>query len=183
MQAVGHRVLQSPGMTVSYVSSETLLNEYVEALKNRTTMEFRNRYRSTDLLLVDDIQFLAGKDSLQEEFFHTFNALYDAHKQIIMTSDLPPRELKGLEPRLVSRFEWGLVTEIECRTSRRVWPFALQAVADQGAFGTICYLSADNIKSNVDAGEPSAGDLVRFAQQPMSLTIVIGEPAVRQLND
>jgi chromosomal replication initiator protein DnaA len=112
MQAVGHQVLKSPGKSVSYVSSETLLNEYVESLQKRTTVEFRNKYRNTDVLLVDDIQFLAGKDRLQDEFFHTFNVLYDAHKQIIMTSDLPPQKT-GLEPRLVSRFEWGLVTEIE----------------------------------------------------------------------
>ena len=113
MQAIGHRILQSPGMTICYVSSETLLNEYVDALWKKTIVDFRNRYRRADVLLVDDIQFLGGKESLQEEFFHTFNTLFDARKQIIMTSDMPPKNLKGLEPRLVSRFEWGMVIEIE----------------------------------------------------------------------
>lgn len=175
MQAVGHRVLQSPGMTVSYVSSETLLNEYVEALKNRTTMEFRNRYRSTDLLLVDDIQFLAGKDSLQEEFFHTFNALYDAHKQIIMTSDLPPRELKGLEPRLVSRFEWGLVTEIESpdfETRLAILRYK-QSLTKVRLPDELLTFIADNIKSNVRSLEGALTRAISFASlnSQMSLTV------------
>jgi chromosomal replication initiator protein len=188
MQAVGHRVLQSPGMTVSYVSSETLLNEYVEALKNRTTMEFRNRYRSTDLLLVDDIQFLAGKDSLQEEFFHTFNALYDSHKQIIMTSDLPPRDLKGLEPRLVSRFEWGLVTEIESpdfetRLAILRYKQSLTKVRLQDDLLTFI---ADNIKSNVRSLEGALTRAISFASlnSQMSLTIDMLRNLLKdQLND
>ncbi len=113
MHAVGHRAMQSSATSVAYVSSETLLNEYVESLQSRTTTEFRNKYRSVDVLLVDDIHFLANKERLQDEFFHTFNALYDARKQIIMTSDRPANEITGLEQRLVSRFEWGLVTELE----------------------------------------------------------------------
>lgn len=188
MQAVGHRVLQSPGMTVSYVSSETLLNEYVEALKNRTTMEFRNRYRSTDLLLVDDIQFLAGKDSLQEEFFHTFNALYDAHKQIIMTSDLPPRELKGLEPRLVSRFEWGLVTEIESpdfETRLAILRYKQSLTKVRLADDLLTFI-ADNIKSNVRSLEGALTRAISFASlnSQMSLTIDMLRNLLKdQLND
>ncbi len=175
MQAVGHRVLQSPGMTVSYVTSETLLNEYVEALKNRTTMEFRNRYRSTDLLLVDDIQFLAGKDSLQEEFFHTFNALYDAHKQIIMTSDLPPRDLKGLEPRLVSRFEWGLVTEIESpdfETRLAILRYK-QSLTKVRLPDELLTFIADNIKSNVRSLEGALTRTVSFASLNSQLSLTI----------
>ena len=124
MQAIGHRILQTTEKSVCYVSCETFFNEYIEALwktkgKGDTsatarTADFRNRYRRVDVLLVDDIQFLCGKDSTQTEFFHTFNELFNLRKQIIMTSDLPPKSLKGLEPRLVSRFEWGMVTEIEC---------------------------------------------------------------------
>ena len=113
MQAVGHRTLQSEAASVAYVSLETMLNEYVESVQTRTTTEFRNKYRSVDVLLVDDIHFLGGKERLQEEFFYTFNALYDARKQIILTSDRPANEIPGLEQRLVSRFEWGLVTELE----------------------------------------------------------------------
>lgn len=114
IQAVGNRVLETPGMTVAYISSEALLNEYVDALQNRSIVDFRTKYRNVDVMLIDDIHFLAGKERLQEEFFHTFNALFESRKQIIMTSDRPASEIAGLEKRLVSRFEWGLVTELEC---------------------------------------------------------------------
>jgi len=114
MQAIGHVALKNgKAKNVRYLSSETMLNEYIDALQNRSLPQFRNRYRNTDLLLIDDIHFLAGKERIQEEFFHTFNALFDSHKQIIMTSDRPASEISGLEQRLVSRFEWGLVTELE----------------------------------------------------------------------
>jgi chromosomal replication initiator protein len=178
MQAVGHRVLQSPGMSVSYVSSETLLNEYIESLKNRTTMDFRNKYRNADVLLVDDIQFLAGKDSLQEEFFHTFNVLYDAHKQIIMTSDLPPRELSGLEPRLVSRFEWGLVTEIESPDfeTRLAILHYKQTLTKVCLPDDLLTFIADNIKSNVRSLEGALTRAVSFSslnpQTPLTLDIL-----------
>lgn len=113
MQAIGHYVLSTSRATVCYLSSEALLNEYIDGLQNGKLLQFRKKYRTTDLLLIDDIHFLAGKEALQEEFFHTFNALFDAHKQIVMTSDRPASEITGLERRLVSRFEWGLVTELE----------------------------------------------------------------------
>jgi len=113
MQAIGHHVLNTSRATVCYLSSEAFTNEYIDALQNRQLVQFRKKYRNTDLLLVDDIHFLAGKERLQEEFFHTFNALFDAHKQIVMTSDRPASEITRLEQRLVSRFEWGLVTELE----------------------------------------------------------------------
>jgi len=113
MQAIGHHILSTSRATVAYLSSESLLNEYIEALQRQSIVQFRRKYRNTDLLLIDDIHFLAGKERIQEEFFHTFNALFDAHKQIVMTSDRPASEIRGLEQRLVSRFEWGLVTELE----------------------------------------------------------------------
>ncbi|MDT8340592.1 MAG: chromosomal replication initiator protein DnaA, partial [Longimicrobiales bacterium] len=114
MHAIGNHILQSrPGSRIVYVSSEQFMNELVNAIQEGKTAEFRRRYRVMDLLLVDDIHFLEGKDRTQEEFFHTFNALYDAQKQIIVTSDRPPKELPGLEERLVSRFEWGLVADIK----------------------------------------------------------------------
>ncbi len=188
MQAVGHRVLQSPGTSVSYVSSETLLNEYVEALKNRTTIEFRNKYRNIDVLLVDDIQFLAGKNSLQEEFFHTFNVLYDAHKQIIMTSDLPPRELSGLEPRLVSRFEWGLVTEIESpdfETRLAILRYKQSFTKVQLPDELLTFI-ADNIKSNVRGLEGALTRAVSFASlnHQMTLTLDMLRNLLKdQLND
>jgi chromosomal replication initiator protein len=113
MQAIGHHVLGSSRATVRYLSSETMMNEYVDHLTNRSLVQFRKKYRNADLLLIDDIQFLASKERLQEEFFHTFNALFDMRKQIVMTSDRPANEISGLAKRLVSRFEWGLVVELE----------------------------------------------------------------------
>jgi chromosomal replication initiator protein len=113
MQAIGHHVVKSSNSRIAYVSSETFTNEYIDALQSRMLVQFRKKYRSVDLLLIDDIHFLAGKERMQEEFFHTFNALFDAHKQIVMTSDRPASEISGLEQRLVSRFEWGLVTELQ----------------------------------------------------------------------
>lgn len=114
MQAIGHTVLaNNKARNICYLTCETLLNEYIDALQKRALPEFRKRYRTADLMLIDDIHFLAGKERIQEEFFHTFNALFDAHKQIIMTSDRPAAEISGLEQRLISRFEWGLVTELE----------------------------------------------------------------------
>ena len=113
MQAIGHHVVRNANVRIAYLSTETLLNEYIDSLQNKSSIQFRKKYRSMDLLLIDDIHFLAGKDALQEEFFHTFNALHDAHKQIVLTSDRPAGEIQGLEKRLVTRFEWGLVTELQ----------------------------------------------------------------------
>lgn len=114
MHAVGQRVLQkSPKSKVLYITSEDFTNQMISAIQNRTMQKFREKYRHVDILLIDDIQFIAGKESTQEEFFHTFNTLYDAHKQIIVSSDRPPKEIQSLEERLISRFEWGLVTDIQ----------------------------------------------------------------------
>lgn len=175
MQAVGHRVLQSAGTSVSYVSSETLLNEYVEALQKRSIVEFRNKYRSTDVLLVDDIQFLAGRERIQEEFFHTFNTLYDSHKQIIMTSDRPTRELSGLEPRLVSRFEWGLVTEIESpdfETRLAILRYK-QSMMKVRLSDELLTFIADNIKSNVRSLEGALTRAVSFASLNSQLSLSV----------
>ena len=106
-------ISKHPEMNVVYVRSEDLINQLIEAFSKKETAQFREKYRSADVLLVDDIQFIAGKEALQEEFFHTFNTLYDASKQIILTSDRPPRDIKTLEDRLRGRFEWGLIVDIQ----------------------------------------------------------------------
>jgi chromosomal replication initiator protein len=114
MQAVAHDVLSNAAeMRITYVGTEQFTNELVASIQGRATNDFRRRYRETDMLLVDDVQFLKGKEATQDEFFHTFNALYEAGRQIILTSDRPPSEIPGLEARLVSRFEWGMVADIE----------------------------------------------------------------------
>ncbi len=114
LHAIGQHVTGNrKGARVSYLSSEKFTNEYIDAIQNNKLVSFRKKYRQTEVLLIDDIQFLAGKERIQEEFFHTFNALHESHKQIVLTCDRPASEIQGLESRLVSRFEWGLVTDLQ----------------------------------------------------------------------
>ncbi len=114
MHACGHAIKQrNPHLTLRYLSSERFMNELINAIRYDKTPAFREKYRSVDVLLIDDIQFMAGKERTQEEFFHTFNSLYEQQKQIVISSDCPPREIPTLEERLHSRFEWGLIADIE----------------------------------------------------------------------
>lgn len=114
MHAIGHEILQNhPDVRLVYISSERFMNELINSIRYDRTFEFREKYRNIDVLLIDDIQFLAGKERTQEEFFHTFNALYDAQRQIVLTSDSPPKEIPTLEERLRSRFQWGLMADIQ----------------------------------------------------------------------
>jgi chromosomal replication initiator protein len=114
LHAIGqHVAANKKGARVAYVSSEKFTNEYIDGIQNNQLARFRKKYRQTDVLLIDDIQFLAGKERIQEEFFHTFNALHEGHKQIVLTCDRPASEIQNLEHRLVSRFEWGLTTDLQ----------------------------------------------------------------------
>ncbi|MCM8779633.1 MAG: chromosomal replication initiator protein DnaA [Candidatus Omnitrophica bacterium] len=114
LQAICHYVrAHNPNIKIAYIPAECFTNELINAIQHRSTMQFRNKYRNLDMLVLDDIHFIAGKESTQEEFFHTFNALYDAHRQIIISSDRPPKEISNLQERLVSRFAWGLIADVQ----------------------------------------------------------------------
>ncbi len=114
LHAIGHVALENkPNTMVVYITSEKFTNEFINAIRDNRTVEFRNKYRNVDILLIDDIQFLAGKEQTQEEFFHTFNSLHENNKQIAISSDRPPKDIPTLEDRLRSRFEWGLITDIQ----------------------------------------------------------------------
>lgn len=175
MQAIGHTVLANgKARNICYVTCEALLNAYIDALGKRSLPEFRRLYRTADLLLIDDIHFLAGKDRIQEEFFHTFNALFDAHKQIIMTSDRPAAEISGLEQRLVSRFEWGLVTELEEPDfeTRMAILCSKQRQMNLEIPQNLITFIAQNVRSNVRRLEGALVRAVSFAsltRQPLTL--------------
>jgi chromosomal replication initiator protein len=114
LHAIGqHVVMHKRNARVTYVTTEKFTNEFIDAIQNSQLVRFRKRYRQTDVFLIDDVQFLSGKERIQEEFFHTFNSLHDSHKQIVLTCDRPAAEIEGLEARLISRFEWGLVTDMQ----------------------------------------------------------------------
>jgi len=152
MQSIAHEIRRkNPSFKVLYISSEKFTNQLITAIQKRTTQEFRAKYRSLDLLLIDDIHFIAEKEATQEEFFHTFNTLYDAHKQIVVSSDRPPKDIPGLEERLVSRFGWGLVTDIhppdfETRVAilKKKMEKETVSVPDD-----VAYFIASKIKSNI----------------------------------
>jgi len=152
MHAIGQRSLgKSPKTKVLYLSSEAFTNDLIKAIQTRSTPEFRKKYRSVDILLIDDIQFIAGKESTQEEFFHTFNALYDAHKQIVVSSDRPPKEIPGLEERLISRFLYGLVADIQAPDfETRIAILKKKSEKDTIVLpNDVMYFIAEKVKTNI----------------------------------
>ncbi|HXV14058.1 MAG TPA: chromosomal replication initiator protein DnaA [Candidatus Krumholzibacteria bacterium] len=162
MQAIGHVVLKShPTARVHYSSAESFMNEMIMAIRQANGHEFRTKYRNVDLLLIDDVQFLAGKESTQEEFFHTFNALHGANRQIVVTSDRPPKEIPTLEDRLVSRFEWGLITDIQPPDYETRLAILRRKVERENISipDDVLALIADSVKSNIRELE---GSLVKL---------------------
>ena len=166
MHAVGQYVLQhDPALKLTYISSERFMNEMINALRYDRILDFRERYRSVDVLLVDDIQFVSGKEGTQTEFFHTFNALYDSQKQIVLSSDHPPHEIPALEERLRSRFEWGLIADIQppdIETRVAILKRKAEAEAVPLPDGVAMYI-AGRIKSNIRELEGSLIRLIAYA--------------------
>jgi chromosomal replication initiator protein len=166
MHAIGQYVLQHDrGMKLTYISSERFMNEMINAVRYDRVIDFRERYRTVDILLVDDIQFLAGKEGTQTEFFHTFNALYDSQKQIVLSSDCPPHEIPALEERLRSRFEWGLIADIQS-PDLETKTAILKKKAETEAVplpDDVAIFIAGRIKSNVRELEGSLIRLVAYA--------------------
>jgi chromosomal replication initiator protein len=166
MHAVGQFVLQhNPNLKLTYISSERFMNEMINAVRYDRILDFRERYRSVDVLLVDDIQFVSGKEGTQTEFFHTFNALYDAQKQIVLSSDRPPHEIPALEERLRSRFEWGLITDIQSpdlETKIAILKRKAEAEAVPLPDNVAMYI-AGRIKSNIRELEGSLIRLIAYA--------------------
>lgn len=167
MQAIGHFILQQdPSKKVLYVTSEQFTNELINSIQTNKNEEFRNKYRKVDLLLIDDIQFIADKDRTQEEFFHTFNDLHEANKQIVLTSDKPPKEIKSLEERLISRFAWGLVVDIgppDLETRIAI----LRSKADSEGFDVpdnVINFIAQNVRSNIRELEGALSRVMAYSK-------------------
>lgn len=187
MQAIGHRLLdRNPQANVKYISSESFANDFINSIQNRTQENFRNEYRTVDLLLVDDIQFFADKEGTQEEFFHTFNTLYNTKKQIVLTSDRLPNEIPKLQERLVSRFKWGLSVDITAPDlETRTAILRKKAIAENLEIpdDALSYI-ASQIDSNVRELE---GALVRVqAYSTMNnadITISLAAEALKDLKD
>lgn len=152
MQAIGQEILRrNPSTKILYITSEKFTNQLINAIKTGTTLKFREKYRSVDCLLIDDIHFIAGKEATMEEFFHTFNALYDAHKQIVVSSDKSPKEIQNMEERLISRFEWGLVTDIQAPDFETRTAILRKKAERENLYipDPVTSFIADKIKSNI----------------------------------
>jgi chromosomal replication initiator protein len=181
MQAIAHAIMErAPTTRATFLGAEQFTNDYVMSIQTRTTHEFRRRYRELDLLLIDDVHFLKGKEGTQEEFFHTFNALYEAGRQIVLTSDRPPGEISGIESRLVTRFQWGMVADIELpELEHRVAILRKKAMMDQleqTIPEEVLQLVAENVRASVRELEGCIIKLLAYAslrQQPVTLDLAM----------
>jgi len=183
MHAIGH-ICQTDGLRVLYVSSEEFTNDFIEAIRSHTTDDFREKYRTADVLLVDDIQFIAGKERTQEEFFHTFNTLHGTDKQIVVSSDRPPKAMLALEERLCSRFEWGLIADIQPPDLETRIAILRSKAISRGASvpDEILDVIATRIQSNIRELEGALNRVLalsKLSDQP--LTAQVAETALSQL--
>lgn len=177
MHAIGHYILDAhPESRVVYLSSEKFTNEFINAIRDNKAVQFRNKYRSADILLIDDIQFLAQKEQTQEEFFHTFNALHEENKQIVISSDRPPKEITRLEDRLRSRFEWGLITDIQPpNLETRIAILRKKAIADNlNVPNEVLVTIANSVSTNIRELE---GALIRV----VAYSALVNQPITPEL--
>jgi len=184
MQAIGNRLAHKGGARMMYLSTEQFMNELINSIRFERTIEFKDKYRNVDVLLIDDIQFLAGKERTQEEFFHTFNALYDAQKQIVITSDCPPRAIPTLEDRLRSRFEWGLIADIQPPDlETKIAILRKKAEADGAVLpDDVALFIATNSKSNIRELEGSLIRVVAYASMSgRELTLDLAKDTLKDL--
>jgi chromosomal replication initiator protein len=187
MHAIGHYVLlHDRNLVLTYISSERFMNEMINAVRYDRLIDFRERYRSVDVLLVDDVQFLSGKEGTQNEFFHTFNALYDSQKQIVLSSDCPPHEIEQLEERLRSRFEWGLIADIQSpdlETKVAILKKKAEAEAVPLSDAVAIYI-AGRIKSNIRELEGSLIRLIAYASLTgRELSVDLAQDVLRNVKD
>lgn len=188
MHSIGHFILKNnPEAKVLYVTSEKFTNELIDAIRNKnniSTTEFREKYRNNDVLLIDDIQFIIGKESTQEEFFHTFNSLYEAKKQIIISSDKPPKEIETLEERLRSRFEWGLTVDIQSPDyeTRMAILRKKEELEGYNIDNEVIKYIATNVKSNIRELEGALTKIVALSKlDKREITIELAEEALKDL--
>lgn len=187
MHAIGHSIrIELPSVKLAYIPSETFTNDLVNSIRHQRTASFRQKYRNIDVLLMDDVQFLAGKEKTQEEFFHTFNSLYDAQKQIVISSDSPPDEIPTLEERLHSRFQWGLIADIKAPDlETKIAILRKKAIMQQVELpDDVAFFISSNTKSNIRELEGSLIRLVAYSSLiGEEITLELAQAALTKLTE